>query len=217
MTAALHDASALEHPCLFQLGWESRRIELPGEVSDLARRKRLRQHTAPADQRRVDPRPGADLVALFEHAADPEDTDELVRLFLSRVEGRVAVPAPGRAHRAELWQQARRRRTVSADEVLSSPATIGLVKELFNVYFRDDLYGDLRADHTVILSSGSVDEELFGLPGPMRDCVGYALQRDWYGYSDSRGRDAARRSLCACLTERAGVGTADALTDQDAA
>lgn len=195
MTIELHDASALTHPRLFQLEWDPRRIDLPAEVGDLAKRKRLRPRAA-ADQPMVDPRPGADLLSLFEHATDPNDVGELVRLFLSRVEARLSgPPARGRDEGGEYWANARRRRNVTVDEVLESAATIGFVKELFNVYFRDDLYGDLRADGTIILSSGSVDEELFGLPGPLRDCVGYAVQRDWYGYSDSRGRDASREAL----------------------
>lgn len=68
-------------------------------------------------------------------------------------------------------------------------------EELFNWFFRDDLYGELRSDNTRLLSSGSVDEEVWGLPAALKDCVRYALDRDWYGYSDSRGRVPAREAI----------------------
>ena len=181
---------------LFELGWEPRDAELPAEASELARQKRLKAADDGSARMSVDPGPNADFIDLFERAANPEDPKELLKLFLSRVESRVASgPVPGRESLADSWRAARRKRTVTAEEVMASPSSVMLVKGLFNAYFRDDLYGALRRDDTIILSSGSVDEELYGLPGPMRDCIGYAVQRDWYGYSDSRGRDAAREAL----------------------
>jgi hypothetical protein len=186
-----------EPPRLFDLRWEPRETHVPAEARELARRKQLRFTTEEAAVTSVSPGPTADLLDLFERATNPEDPRELLELFLSRVESRVTAAnvVPGREGRAEAWRSTRRRRTVTAAEVMASHSTVVLVKELFNAYFRDDLYGDLRRDDSIILSSGSVDEELYGLPGPMRDCIGYAIQRDWYGYSDSRGRDASREAL----------------------
>ena len=117
---------------LFDLGWEPRCVDLPSEGHDLALRNQMRPRN-PGDIRTVDPGPGEDLLSLFEHVERPDDVPGLVAMFLSRVESRLTTPPlPGREARAERWLKARRRRTVSAEEVMSSPATIGLVKELFN-------------------------------------------------------------------------------------
>lgn len=145
----------------------------------------------------VDPAPGPDFLDIFERAADPTDVTELCGLFLGRVESRLP-PAQRLDARADLragWAAARPRRTVSVEQVLCSPTAIRFVKELFNIYFRDDLYGLLRSPDTVVLSSGSVDEERYGLPGPLLDCIRFALSRHWYGYSDSRGRDVTRAAV----------------------
>ena len=150
---------------LFELGWEPRDVELPAEASELARQKRLKAADDGSARMSVDPGPNADFIDLFERAANPEDPKELLKLFLSRVESRVASgPVPGRESLADSWRAARRKRTVTAEEVMASPSSVMLVKGLFNAYFRDDLYGALRRDDTIILSSGSVDEELYGLP-----------------------------------------------------
>ncbi|HTZ44968.1 MAG TPA: pyridoxal phosphate-dependent aminotransferase [Jatrophihabitans sp.] len=168
-------------------------------------------HPVPAEARRLaadarsrvrpshslDPTPGADFLEILERAVDPEDTAELCALFLGRVEDRLR-PEQRLDARAQLrrdWQSSRVRRSISAEEALCSPAVVRFVKEMFNVYFRDDLYGLLRSEDTVILSSGSVDEERYGLPGPLLDCIRFALSRHWYGYSDSRGRDVTREAV----------------------
>jgi aspartate/methionine/tyrosine aminotransferase len=141
--------------------------------------------TAEVDDRVID---------LFEKVNDPDDPLALRDLFLARVEAEL--PA-GRSEVAQTWSAARRRRTVTADEVTHSRTTVRFVKELFNAYFRDDLYGRLRSDSHVILSSGSVDETVFGLPEALRACIEYAVDRDWYGYSDSRGRRPSREAVAA--------------------
>jgi aspartate/methionine/tyrosine aminotransferase len=53
----------------------------------------------------------------------------------------------------------------------------------------------IRSDDHIILSSGSVDHSLYSLPAVLKDCLHYALHRDWYGYSDSRGRLPTRDAL----------------------
>lgn len=75
-------------------------------------------------------------------------------------------------------------------------------KRLFDFYFRDDLYGVWNASSPVILSSGSFDEAVFGLPASLKDCIRYALDQNWYGYSDSRGRMSARTALAGLETAR---------------
>ncbi|MEU7786164.1 MULTISPECIES: pyridoxal phosphate-dependent aminotransferase [unclassified Amycolatopsis] len=136
------------------------------------------------------------LLDVIARAEDPGDAFELRDLWLGRVEHELGADAlrPGLA---ELWRGSRRRRHVGAEEALASRATVRFVKELFNWYFRDDLYGDLAADRQLLLSSGAVDEERWGLPAALKDCVRFALDRDWYGYSDSRGRIPAREAVAA--------------------
>lgn len=72
---------------------------------------------------------------------------------------------------------------------------IPIVKELFNVYFRDHLYGKYRSDDNIILSSGSVDHDIFNMPEALKFFIKYALDRNWYGYSDSRGRLQTRAAI----------------------
>lgn len=67
-----------------------------------------------------------------------------------------------------------------------------LVKDVYNVYFRDHLYGEYRSDDNIILSSGSVDHTLFPIADSLKYLIQYAFEKDWYGYSDSRGRMQAR-------------------------
>ncbi len=78
---------------------------------------------------------------------------------------------------------------------LSDRTKVFLVKELFNVYFRDQLYGKYRSDDNIILSSGAVDHELYSLPESLKFFIRYALDRDWYGYSDCLGRQQTREAV----------------------
>ncbi|MEU7641421.1 MULTISPECIES: pyridoxal phosphate-dependent aminotransferase [unclassified Streptomyces] len=140
--------------------------------------------------------PGIDerVLDVYARARDPHDPLELRDLWLGRVEHELGAHAL-RPELAEGWRASRPRRTVGAEEVLSSRATVRFVKELFNSFFRDDLYGELRDSARYILSSGSIDEEKWGLPESLKECIRYALDRDWYGYSDSRGRVPAREAI----------------------
>ena len=72
---------------------------------------------------------------------------------------------------------------------------ISFVKDLFNVYFRDQLYGEYRSEDNIILSSGSVNHEIYHIPEALKYFIDYALKKDWYGYSDSRGRLQTRRAI----------------------
>ncbi|MGP4113455.1 pyridoxal phosphate-dependent aminotransferase [Streptomyces sp. 4N509B] len=77
-----------------------------------------------------------------------------------------------------------------------------LAKAVFDFYFRDDLYGHWIERDPIVLSSGSFDETVFGLPESLKACIRFALRRNWYGYSDSLGRMSAREALAALETER---------------
>ncbi|MEW2450975.1 pyridoxal phosphate-dependent aminotransferase [Streptomyces parvulus] len=147
--------------------------------------------------------PGVDerTLEVFARARDPRDPYELRDLWLGRVEHELG-PRSHRPWLAEGWRAARPRRAVDPAEVLSSRATVRFVKEMFNWYFRDDLYGDLHSDDHLILSSGSVDEERWGLPAALKHTIEFALNRDWYGYSDSRGRVPAREAIAAYESAR---------------
>lgn len=101
-------------------------------------------------------------------------------------------------------------RDTDDEDVLSHPSTSGFVKELFNSFFRDELYGRYRDDSHVIFSSGSPHEPTFPLPNSLKSCVRIALDRDWYGYSDSRGRIPSREAIAALETERAGSDLTEA-------
>ncbi|MCD0451617.1 pyridoxal phosphate-dependent aminotransferase [Actinocorallia sp. API 0066] len=151
---------------------------------------------------RLDPAADAWLADVFDRARDPSDPFELRDLVLGQVEARLGRDGR-RPELAERWRAATPRRRVTGEEILGSRATVRMVKELFNHYFRDDLYGVLRPRADLILSGGSVDEEVWGLPGALKDAVTYALSRDWYGYSDSRGRASSREAVAAYESARA--------------
>ncbi|MFG1858454.1 aminotransferase class I/II-fold pyridoxal phosphate-dependent enzyme [Actinomadura geliboluensis] len=156
---------------------------------------------SPGQDAPLDPQPDQALLEVFERACDPTDPIELRDLYLGWTEARLGRRAL-RPELAERWRAARRRRTISADEVLSSQATARWVKELFNTFFRDEVYGALRSPANLILSGGAVDAETWGLPSALKQCVHYALDRDWYGYSDTRGRETARAAIAAYETAR---------------
>jgi aspartate/methionine/tyrosine aminotransferase len=144
------------------------------------------------------------LLDIFARAQNPEDPFELRNLWLGRVECE-ARGGDDRSKFAIGWRRSQVRRALDSHAVLSSRATTRFVKELFNSFFRDDLYGRFRTQAKVILSSGSVDEVAFGLPEPLKACVRFALARDWYGYSDSRGREVCREAIAAYENARIGA------------
>jgi aspartate/methionine/tyrosine aminotransferase len=140
--------------------------------------------------------PGIDerMLEVFCKAENPEDPIEILNLFLGRVEAELGQKQI-RPELATLWNKAKFRRNITVEELLSSNVTIGFIKELFNFYFRDDLYGRLESDKNIILSSGAVCEDLWGLPEIMKECLRFALNKNWYGYSDSRGRESSRIAI----------------------
>lgn len=154
----------------------------------------------------IDFGPSTPIVDIFERVDNPDDPFALRDMYLGRVEHALGASS-FRPALADRWGSSRRRRIVDASEILNSRAAVGFVKETFNYFFRDDLYGQLRDDNHVIMSSGAVDEQAWGLPTALKDCITYALERDWYGYSDSRGREPARAALA--RYESARLRTAD--------
>ncbi len=185
------DGDAARRP-LFAVTPTTRRLVLPRAAYDEA--ARLGQRAVPDTMFApfVDDR----LLELYARARDPTNPLELRDLWIGRMEHELGPHAVWPRH-AERWRSTKPLREIDAEEVLSSRATVGLVKELFNWFFRDELYGELRSDDHTILSSGSVDEEAWGLPDALKSCVHYALDRDWYGYSDPRGRVPAREAVAA--------------------
>jgi len=145
--------------------------------------------------------PDARFREIYRRARDPEDPIELRDLYLGRVEAELG-PASTRPGLARYWQDSRVLRDVDDGSLLNDRVTPRFVKELFNWFFRDDLYGTLRSDDHLILSSGSVDETRYGLPAVLKSCLSFALDQDWYGYSDSRGRVPAREAVAELENER---------------
>jgi len=134
------------------------------------------------------------MLDVYARAHNPEDPFELRDLWLGRIEHELG-PVGHRPWLAERWRATTLCRRFCPEEVLTSRATARFIKELFNWFFRDDLYGDLRSNGHIILSSGAVDEQAWGLPETLKECIRYALERDWYGYSDSRGRVPVREAI----------------------
>lgn len=149
------------------------------------------------------------LLEVFARANRPDDPMELLTLYLARVEHDLGHDC-ARPELADHWRESRRRREVSSIDVLQNQATPVFIKELFNFFFRDDLYGRLEREDNILLSTGSVEEERFGLPSALRACVHYALERGWYGYSDSLGRDATRSAIAEMENAREGRTNYDA-------
>ncbi|HUQ54072.1 pyridoxal phosphate-dependent aminotransferase [Lentzea sp.] len=164
-------------------------------VAEEAREIAARAMSPDQDDNVFVPYVGDRTLDVFSRARNPADPFELRDLFLGRVEHELG-GASLRPELAQTWRRSRRRREVTADEVYHSRSAVRFVKELFNFYFRDDLYGALAGDH-LLLSSGSVDEQEWGLPAALKDCLRFALDQDWYGYSDSRGRVPAREAIAA--------------------
>lgn len=188
---------------LFESPPGRRAIQLPPQAHAMA----ARVDAVPNLRCDLDPSVGERMLDVYARARDPADPFELRNLWLGRVECELAsggcpgVVPPGqhwpalRPDLAMLWRDSRVRRAVGPDDVLNSRVTVRFVKELFNWFFRSDVYGDLRGQAELILSGGSVDEQTWGMPEALKQCIAFAADRDWYGYSDSRGRVPAREAV----------------------
>ncbi|SME99792.1 pyridoxal phosphate-dependent aminotransferase [Pseudobacteriovorax antillogorgiicola] len=146
------------------------------------------------DSKIFDPSIDEATLEIFNRVENPEDPIQLRNMWRSRVEAELGTRSRYQ-HLQGLWRESRSKRDLDPQWVFRSRSTTKLVKELFNMFFRDELYGDLKSDDHIILSNGSVNEELWGLPDVLKQCITYALDRDWYGYADSLGRESAREAL----------------------
>ncbi|RLV04410.1 hypothetical protein CTZ27_10645 [Streptomyces griseocarneus] len=136
---------------------------------------------------------------VFRRARDPADPRELRDLWLGRIEyerGRHAT----RSRLAERWRASAPRRNVTPEELLSSRATVAFVHELHRWFLHEET-GDAGVPRLSLLP-GPADACATHLPRTVRDCMRYALRRDWYGYSDSCGRIPAREALAAYENRR---------------
>ncbi|MEU9123228.1 pyridoxal phosphate-dependent aminotransferase [Streptomyces sp. NPDC048506] len=138
---------------------------------------------------------------VFRRARNPEDPLELRDLWLGRVEHELGRHG-SRPWLAERWRGRAPRRDVTAEEVLSSGATVAFVHELFRWFFREECTDDTPSAPELSLLPDSVAACASELPQTVRDCISYALKRDWYGYSDSCGRIPAREALAAFENQR---------------
>lgn len=147
------------------------------------------------------------LTDIFERAKDLNNPFELLQLYIGRVD--FESDSQLGTEFMDIWKNSKKVRNIREEEILNSSVTIKFVKELFNFYFRDELYGRFESPNNIILSSGAVDERLWGLPNSLKECITYALRNDWYGYSDSRGRDSCRVAISKYENNRIGLDLYD--------
>lgn len=170
-----------------------------GLFSDLPERS-PRQCVRPAVQNAV-ATPANDGDNLFEpwleildRASDIDSAQEIFQLILGQSDSAIGDQA---TDPAVLWRRSSVRRETSIADVGQVRALPGALKRLFDYYFRDDLYGRWIKNDPIVLSSGSFDERVFGMSAALKSCVDFALSNNWYGYSDSRGREQTREALAA--------------------
>lgn len=68
-------------------------------------------------------------------------------------------------------------------------------KEIFDYFFRFDVYGALKKDDTVHLSRGVRDPNYFFPPAFVKVGLNIACENDWFGYSDSLGHRETRQKI----------------------
>lgn len=192
-----HEEDTLKDMQIFASIPPSRSLDLPQDAYDASLRTRKQEHIRYTSLPVVDER----MLDVYARTCNPNDPIELRDLWLGRVEHELGCHS-FRPHLAERWRATKVLRRVEPDEVLASCTTVRFIKELFNWFFRNDLYGELQSNDRIILSSGSVDEEAWGLPETLKECIRYALNRDWYGYSDSRGRAPVCEAIAAYESAR---------------
>jgi aspartate/methionine/tyrosine aminotransferase len=127
--------------------------------------------------------PLGEVAAAVKDASDPREAASVFAAFLANVKrGGRSCGGSGDVPRVP-------------QELRTNPAVPGVIKRLFDYYFRVDLYGTQIHRNPIVLSSGSYDESEFGLPESLKDCVRFSLSQNWYGYSDSLGRTSTRAAL----------------------
>lgn len=146
--------------------------------------------------------PLGELTVAMHDASDPTDPTSVFSAFLRNMgtatpDHRAAAPVRSG------WDP--NGNPPSAREIDSVLPTV--TKMVFDYYFRDDLYQLQQHRQPTILSSGSSDETIFGLPDSLKDCIRFALEQNWYGYSDSLGRSSTRHALARLESSRFTDGT----------
>lgn len=68
-------------------------------------------------------------------------------------------------------------------------------KQIFDLFFDEDLYGCLRDDRTIMLSRGVHDPRFVTPPAAVPISLACAARNGWYGYSDPLGHDETRQAL----------------------
>jgi len=146
--------------------------------------------------------PLGELTVAMNDASDPTDPTMVFSAFLRNM----GAAAP--AHRAALLAGS------GCGSIVKPPSTRGIssvlpsvTKMVFDYYFRDDLYQLQQHRQPTILSSGSSDETIFGLPDSLKECIRFSLEQNWYGYSDSLGRSSTRHALARLESSRFTDGT----------
>lgn len=81
----------------------------------------------------------------------------------------------------------------------STPETL---RSKFNAFFKDDLYGRFQSDDNLILSSGDLNADEFPLCQALRYPIAFALEQNWYGYSNSLGHFTARNAVAELMDLR---------------
>lgn len=131
---------------------------------------------------------------ILERVSDIDSAEEIFQLIIGQSE--VAV-GDEKTVFALAWRRSSARRQVSVSEAGKVRALPEALKRLFDYYFRDDLYGRWIENSPVIMSSGSFDESVYGMSAALKSCINFALSNNWYGYSDSRGREQTREAIAA--------------------
>jgi len=69
-------------------------------------------------------------------------------------------------------------------------------KSVYNKFFSKDLYGKYDNEkENIILSSGSLSESEFSLSFALKNCINYAVNQDYVGYSHSLGSEQTRDAI----------------------
>ena len=71
------------------------------------------------------------------------------------------------------------------------------LKQVFDMYFRDDFYGKYRLESTLMLCRGIRDPNIFAPPAAVSIALDTANREGWYGYSDSLGHENSRNAVAA--------------------
>lgn len=75
-------------------------------------------------------------------------------------------------------------------------------KEIFDYFFRFDVYGALKREDTVYLSRGVHDPNYFFPPAFVKVGLNIASENNWFGYSDSLGHRETRIKIAELETVR---------------